>query len=324
MPAPSAYRPPRWLPEGHSQTIWPALLFRRAPPAYRRECWPTPDGGIIALDFIDAPQPDAPLVVLFHGLEGSSHSHYAIALMQALRQCGWHGVVPHFRGCGGMDNPLPRAYHAGDSAEVAWILETLAGRYRTLYAAGVSLGGNMLLKHLGEAGDRAVVKAAAGISVPVDMVAASENLDRGLSRLIYTGMFLKTLKAASRATLARHPGLFDRDRMEASRTFGEFDDTVTAPLHGFAGARDYWTRASCKPWLRDIACPTLLLNARNDPFLPQQALPCQQEVSRQVTREFPDGGGHVGFISGPFPGNIDWLPARLLAFFAAHSRPDPH
>lgn len=112
--------------------------------------------------------------------------------------------------------------------------------------------------------------------------------------------------------------------MEASRTFGEFDDTVTAPLHGFAGARDYWTRASCKPWLRDIACPTLLLNARNDPFLPQQALPRQQEVSRQVTREFPDGGGHVGFISGPFPGNIDWLPARLLAFFAAHSRPDPH
>ncbi|MCG9024423.1 alpha/beta fold hydrolase [Laribacter hongkongensis] len=324
MPAPSAYRPPRWLPEGHSQTIWPALLFRRAPPAYRRECWPTPDGGIIALDFIDAPQPDAPLVVLFHGLEGSSHSHYAIALMQALRQCGWHGVVPHFRGCGGMDNPLPRAYHAGDSAEVAWILETLTGRYRTLYAAGVSLGGNMLLKHLGEAGDRAVVKAAAGISVPVDMVAASENLDRGLSRLIYTGMFLKTLKAASRATLARHPGLFDCDRMEASRTFGEFDDTVTAPLHGFAGARDYWTRASCKPWLRDIACPTLLLNARNDPFLPQQALPRQQEVSRQVTREFPDGGGHVGFISGPFPGNIDWLPARLLAFFAAHSRPDPH
>ncbi|MCG9055068.1 alpha/beta fold hydrolase [Laribacter hongkongensis] len=324
MPAPSAYRPPRWLPEGHSQTIWPALLFRRTPPAYRRECWPTPDGGIIALDFIDAPQPDAPLVVLFHGLEGSSHSHYAIALMQALRQCGWHGVVPHFRGCGGMDNPLPRAYHAGDSAEVAWILETLAGRYRTLYAAGVSLGGNMLLKHLGEAGNRAVVKAAAGISVPVDMVAASENLDRGLSRLIYTGMFLKTLKAASRATLARHPGLFDRDRMEASRTFGEFDDTVTAPLHGFAGARDYWTRASCKPWLRDIACPTLLLNARNDPFLPQQALPRQQEVSRQVTREFPDSGGHVGFISGPFPGNIDWLPARLLAFFAAHSRPDPH
>ncbi|MBP8812392.1 MAG: alpha/beta fold hydrolase, partial [Laribacter sp.] len=220
---PAAYRSPRWLPEGHSQTIWPALLFRRNAPAYRRECWPTPDGGIIALDFVDAPQPDAPLVVLFHGLEGSSHSHYAIALMQAVRQRGWNGVVPHFRGCGGIENPLPRAYHAGDSAEVAWILDTLAGRYRSLFAAGVSLGGNMLLKHLGEANGRAVVKAAVGISVPVDLVAASESLDRGLSRLIYTNMFLKTLKASGRATLARHPGLFDRSRMEASRTFGEFD-----------------------------------------------------------------------------------------------------
>lgn len=309
------YRPPRWLPEGHSQTIWPALVLKDRHPHYRRELWDTPDGGRIALDFTDAANPDAPLVVLFHGLEGSSASHYASALMRRVRARGWHGVVPHFRGCGGVDNPLPRAYHAGDSAEIAWILDRLAARHATVYTAGVSLGGNMLLKYLGEAGHRAIPTAAAGISVPVDLHAASENLDRGFSRAVYTGMFLKTLKRTSRITLARYPDLFDRQRMEHSRTFSDFDDAVTAPLHGFAGSLDYWTRSSSKPLLKDIGRPTLLLNARNDPFMPARALPAGHDVSRWVCREFPEHGGHVGFVCGRFPGNIDWLPERLLDFF---------
>ena len=314
----TSYTAPVWLPEGHSQTIWPALFLRRAPPPYRRELWDTPDGDLIAVDFIDGRRSDAPCLLLFHGLEGSSRSHYAVALMQMVQARGWHGAVAHFRGCGGVDNRRARAYHAGDSAEVAWVVERLAARHATLYAAGVSLGGNMLLKHLGETGAAARLRAAAAVSAPVDLLAASEQLDRGFCRAVYTGMFLRTLKSSSRKTLARHPGLFDGRRVARSRTFREFDELVTAPLHGFAGARDYWTRASSKPWLRGIAVPTLLLNARNDPFLPAAALPGADEVSSAVTREFPAEGGHVGFVSGRFPGNIDWLPHRLLRFFAAH------
>ncbi len=314
----TSYTAPVWLPDGHSQTIWPALFLRRAPPPYRRELWDTPDGDLIAVDFIDGRHGDAPFLLLLHGLEGSSHSHYASALMHEVRARGWHGAVAHFRGCGGVDNRLARAYHAGDSAEVEWIVERLAARHPTVYAAGVSLGGNMLLKHLGETGSAARLRAAAAISAPVDLSAASEQLDRGFCRAVYTGMFLRTLKASSRKTLARHPGLFDGRRVARSRTFLEFDELVTAPLHGFADARDYWVRASSKPWLDRITVPTLLLNARNDPFLPAAALPGADEVSPAVTREFPAHGGHAGFVSGRFPGNIDWLPQRLMRFFAAH------
>ncbi|WP_082693716.1 molybdopterin adenylyltransferase, partial [Aquitalea magnusonii] len=166
-----SYRAPAWLPDGHSQTIWPALLLRTPRPPYRRERWPTPDGASIALDFVDG-QPDSPLVVLFHGLEGSSDSHYARALMQAVAARGWHGVVPHFRGCGGMDNPLPRAYHAGDAAEIRWILQRLARRHPLMAVAAVSLGGSMLLNYLAEEGPSALPRAAAAISAPLDLVAA--------------------------------------------------------------------------------------------------------------------------------------------------------
>lgn len=314
----SAYQAPRWLPDGHSQTIYPALCLRLPLPAYRREIWPTPDHGQIAVDWLDGPSPHAPLVLLLHGLEGSSHSHYARALMHAVSQRGWQGVVAHFRGCGGLANTLPRAYHAGDSAEVAWILARLAQAGRPLYGVGVSLGGNMLLKHLGEAGASAPLCAAAAVSAPLDLAAAGRMLERGLARQLYTRMFLRTLKPASLATARRHPGLIDVRRAQASRTLREFDDAVTAPLHGFAGVEDYWARASAKPWLRQIARPTLVLNARNDPFLPATALPGPDQASAAVTLEFPAEGGHVGFASGGFPGRLDWLPQRLLDFFAPH------
>jgi len=308
------YQPPLWLPDGHSQTIWPALMIRTPRPAYRREQWPTPDGGSIALDFVDG-TPGSPLVVLFHGLEGSSDSHYARALMHEVTQRGWHGVVPHFRGCGGMDNALPRAYHAGDAAEIRWILHTLAPRYPRMAVAAVSLGGSMLLNYLAEDGDQALPRAAAAISAPLDLVAASTRLDRGLGKLLYTRIFMRTLKPKALATLQQHPGLFDGQRLRQARTFIEFDDLVTAPLHGFGSALNYWRRASSKSRLRQISCPTLVLNARNDPFLPASALPAAHEVSPQVQLEFPQHGGHVGFASGRFPGHIDWLPQRILQFF---------
>ncbi|KIA80292.1 YheT family hydrolase [Chromobacterium amazonense] len=311
------YRAPSWLRGGHAQTIWPAVAVKLAPPRYRRELWDTPDGARIALDFVDG-QPGAPLVVLFHGLEGSSASHYAKALMHAVAARGWHGVVSHFRGCGGVDNPLPRAYHAGDAAEVRWILHRLSGRFAALAAVGVSLGGSMLLNYLAEEGEAALPQAAAAVSAPLDLVAASTRLDKGLGKLLYTRMFLDTLKPKAMASLQRHPGLFDDVRLRRARTFIEFDDLVTAPLHGFGTALNYWTQASSKPKLKHIARPTLVLNARNDPFLPESALPDLSQVSPSVTLDFPNDGGHVGFATGPFPGRIDWLPQRVLAFVEPH------
>lgn len=321
-PAVHAYRAPKWLPGGHAQTIYP-LLIKPEPLPYRRERWETPDGDFIDLDWIEAnesaPNTEAkPLVVLFHGLEGSSNSHYAIALMRALSAIDWGGVVVHFRGCSGEINRLPRAYHSGDSEEIDWVLQRLQQKFpqRPRYAVGVSLGGNALLKWLGErefnATDR--IRAAAAISAPLDLTACGHHLARGFNR-VYTKHFLRTLKAGAAAKLQHFPGIFDERRMRAAASLYEFDDAVTAPLHGFSGAADYWRRASSKPWLGAIRVPTLVLNARNDPFLPADALPTPGQTSAQVTLELPRQGGHVGFVSGSLPGQLDWLPQRILHFF---------
>jgi predicted alpha/beta-fold hydrolase len=310
------YRAPRWLYGGHAQTIYPALFLRGEPPRYRRERWDTPDGDFIDLDFLDSGPAGTPRVALFHGLEGSSASHYAVALMRALERAGWSGVVVHFRGCGGEINRLPRAYHSGDAPEIGWILARLALSGEPLYAAGASLGGNALLKWLGESGSDAgkYLRAAAAVSAPLDLMAAGAALARGLNR-IYTRMFLATLRRKSLEKLERFPGLFDRERMLGARNLRQFDDVVTAPLHGFRDTDDYWTRASSKPVLGGVNLPTLVLNAQNDPFLPARNLPRPQEVSSMVRLEQPEEGGHVGFAGGAFPGNLDWLPQRLLAFF---------
>ncbi|HMV55116.1 MAG TPA: hydrolase [Rhodocyclaceae bacterium] len=310
------YRAPRWLAGAHAQTIWPR--FNPGPlPVYRRERWDTPDGDFIDLDWIDGP-PGAPLLVLFHGLEGSSRSHYARAIMRAVRARRWGGVVPHFRGCSGEPNLLPRAYHSGDSDEIDWVLRRLHALHpqRALYAVGISLGGNALAKWAGEHGDDAgrVAHAIAAVCAPLDLAVAGRTLERGFNR-VYTEYFLRTLRPGALEKLARFPGIADRERILRARTLHEFDDAVTAPLHGFRSADDYWQRASSKPHLHGIGVPALLLNAQNDPFLPGHALPGPHETSSYVVREFPQHGGHVGFVSGPIPGHTDWLPARLIAFF---------
>lgn len=317
----SAYRAPAWLPGGNLQTLYPALLARRPPVDYHRQRWNTPDGDFIDLDWTVNPvTADAPLAVLFHGLEGSSNSHYARSLMYAVVARGWRGVVVHFRGCSGELNRLPRAYHSGDSAEIDWILRRLQTRHpdRPLYAVGVSLGGNALLKWLGEQGMSASVtlRAAAAVSAPIDLHAAGDTLGRGFN-MAYTKNFLWTMKRRSLARLAAHPGLFDARKMLATRTLREFDNLVTAPLHGFRDVDDYYDRASSKPLLVKITVPTLLLNARNDPFLPAVVLPVAGDLSTAITAEFPETGGHVGFINGTFPGSMTWLPQRLLGFFSA-------
>jgi len=317
-----AYRSPLWLPSGHAQTIYPALCLRRRAFGYRRERWSTPDEDFIELDWLEAPAAvePSPLVALFHGLEGSSASHYAVGLLDAVRRIGWRGVVVHFRGCGGEPNLLARAYHSGDSAEIDWILRRLrtAHPHGPLFACGVSLGGNALLKWLGEQGGDAArtVDAACTVCVPYDLAATGDHLARGLNR-VYTHHFLVSLKAKSLAKLERFPGLYDAAAVRRAATLREFDDAVTAPLHGFADADDYWRRSACLPWLAAIRVPTLAVSARNDPFVPLAALPRPGDVSRSVTLEIAPGGGHCGFVTGPLPGRIDWLPQRLLAFLAA-------
>ena len=327
--APVSYRAPRWLPGGHLQTLYAALAAPGPHVRYRRERWDTPDGDFIELDWlaerVSAPAPEdatQPLVVLFHGLEGNSRSPYARALMAAAGRAGLRGVVVHFRGCGSELNRQPRAYHSGDSHEIDWILRRLRCRHArgALYACGVSLGGNVLLKWLGEQNlaAAAIVNAAAAVSAPLDLMAAGNALDAGFN-LVYTRNFLRTMKRKALLKLAQFPQLCDRETLLAAGTLRAFDNLITAPLHGYRDTDDYWTRASSKPWLARIAVPTLVLNARNDPFLPAHALPQGGEVSPFVRLEQPAGGGHVGFVSGIFPGNLRWLPQRLLAHFAEAS-----
>ena len=314
-----SYCAPRWLPGGHLQTIYP-YLFRRLPtPPLQRERWETPDGDFIDVDWL-AGDRSKPLVVLFHGLEGCSRSHYARALLVALRSRRWRGAVVHFRGCSGTLNRLPRAYHSGDVDEIDWVLQRMATAAPDVrrFAAGVSLGGNALLKWIGARGSECerIVMRAAAVSAPMDLSAAGLLLGQGFNR-VYTWHFLRSLKRKSLAKLARFPGLYDARAVARARDLYQFDNLVTAPLHGFRDTDDYWTRASSKPDLARIQLPTLIVHARNDPFLPGPLLPQAGEVSSMVTLEYWEHGGHAGFVMGGFPGNLDWLPRRLLAFFDA-------
>lgn len=314
------YRAPWWLPGGDLQTIYVYALRANGLIEYQRERWETPDGDFIDLDWIEPIDDNSKLLVLFHGLEGCSRSHYALSLMSAARQSGWRGVVPHFRGCSGELNRLPRAYHSGDSAEIDWILRRLKASHpgSEIYAVGVSLGGNMLLKWLGEAGSAAgvMVERAAAVSAPVDLNAAANVLDFGHRRALYTRSFLRSLQGKVLAKIAQYGLDIDPAAVRQCSTFRAIDDLYTAPIHGFKDADDYWTRSSSKPWLKLIQIPTLLINARNDPFLPASALPHNGEVSNSVTLEFQSSGGHVGFVSGSFPGDLAWLPKRILSFFS--------
>ena len=316
------YRAPAWLPGAHAQTVWPALLCPKPVLNYRRERWDTPDGDFIDLDWSGMAAEKAPgLLVLFHGLEGSSQSHYARALMHAAGARGLAGVVVHFRGCSGELNRQPRAYHSGDSAEIDWVLRRLRHRLSpaaALLVTGVSLGGNMLLKWLGEQGESAhFVAAAAAFCPPQDLHAGAVALRQGFSR-VYARNFLVSLRRKSLALAARHPGLLDVAQVRKAADFFDFDEHVTARLHGFRGAMDYWQRCSCRQFLGGIRVPTLVVNALNDPFLPARFLARPDEVSAWVTLDYPAQGGHVGFATGLLPGRLDWLPQRALRHFGQH------
>jgi uncharacterized protein len=315
------YRAPWWLPGGNVQTIWAARLSRRhldgAAPQFERERWATPDGDFVDVDHLRRPDtaPGRRHLVMFHGLEGNSTSQYAQAFASLALVRGWAFSVPHFRGCSGELNRAPRAYHSGDFAEIGWILERLRARSTApLLVVGISLGGNALLRWAQECGAAAAQTAAAVASVcsPIDLAAAGRAIDSGFNWLVYSRMFLATMKPKALAKWTQHPGLFDREKLLAARTLYEFDDVFTAPLHGFRDTPDYWARASALPHLRAIRIPALVLNTGNDPFVPAVSLPAVAaggvaQLTSNVTLWRPAQGGHVGFPHGRLP------PARVLA-----------
>jgi len=347
------YVAPRWLPGGHLQTIWPALYAKRVfgpHPHFRRERWDTPDQDFIDVDWLidphapplrgslppeganlpwggpaanspPSPHDNRPLLVLFHGLEGTSRSQYAEAFADYAQTMGMRYAVPHFRGCSGELNLAPRAYHSGDYEEIGWILQRFRARHvGPIIVVGISLGGNALLRWAEEMGDEAakVVSGVAAVCSPIDLAAGGYAIGKGFNRLVYTRMFLNTMKPKALRKLEQHPGLFDRDALVGARDLYEFDNVFTAPLHGFKSTEDYWARASAKPHLHRIRIPALVVNARNDPFVPAWCLPSQSEVGMHVTLWQPAHGGHVGFPKGPIPGHVRTMPDAVGGWLAQH------
>ena len=311
------------------QTIWAALAARRhvgEKPGWRRERWSSPDGDFVDVDHaVHEVRTGAPLLVLFHGLEGSSSSQYAVAFADMARQRGLAMAVPHFRGCSGELNWAPRAYHSGDFEEIDWILRRFAAEHpqRPLLAVGVSLGGNALLRWAGEMGEVAskTTSAVAAVCSPLDLAAGGQAIGQGFNRLVYTRMFLNTMVPKALEKLQQHPGLFERDALLSARDLYAFDNVFTAPLHGFRDTQDYWSRASAKPLLKSIRVPALALNALNVPFVPAASLPCAKDASSHVSLWQPRDGGHVGFPCAKaltdFPGHVQWMPQAVGAWLLA-------
>jgi uncharacterized protein len=325
--APADYRPPWWLRGRHLQSLWGPLRRRPRRPAFRRERWDTPDGDFLDLDWLAvAPaRADAPCVIVLHGLEGSSESHYALGLMGLVEDTGWRGVVVHFRSCSGELNRLGRLYHSGETSDLEFVVRRLIADMPgvPIGLAGVSLGGNVILKWLGEGAETVPdeVSAAVAISVPFDLAACAAVLDRGVNRLLYTAHFLRTMKPKVRAKAALYGERVNVRAAMRARTFRLYDRLVTAPIFGFADEEDYWRRCSSGPYLAKIRRHTLLISAVNDPFVPPDSLPrAEVERSRWLEAEFPAEGGHAGFLEGGGAGP-SWAERRAVEFLARHLGP---
>lgn len=317
------YSSPKWLLGAHSQTIASARLTRTPKVPYYRQRWNTLDRDFIDLDFT-APASEhhtyQKLWVLFHGLEGCSRSHYSLSIMNYVKQQGDLGVVVHFRGCSGENNLNPRAYHSGDSAELNWLLPVLRQSLPTItqcQVVGVSLGGNVLLKWLGEQGSQAAqyVDSAVSVSAPINLAAGAAEMARGFSQ-IYTRMFLQTLIPKTLDKLKQFPNLGDPKEISACKNFYEFDNLVTAPWHGFKNAQEYYDKSSALQFLQGIRVPTLMVHARNDPFLPGTYLPKPSQLPANLKCLYTKTGGHVGFAQAKnFKLNLNWLPNVCGHFF---------
>ena len=324
----NTYTPAWWVPGAHLQTLWGKLARRPPRIPTRVERWITPDGDTLEMRRLDAPggaSPRVPRLLILHGLEGTIRSHYVRGLLDQARRRGWAADVLIFRGCNGEIPQAPRFYHSGETTDLDFVVQRLIAAHpqQPLVAVGVSLGGNVLLKWLGERSEDVPpdFRAAAAVSVPYDLERGSRQLERGFSR-VYAFLFLRTLRRKALAKLAEQPNLFAEGRLRRARTLAEFDDAVTAPVHGFEGANDYYSRSSARHFLVDITRPTLLLSAFDDPFLPAEVLDDVSMVASKnpyLTVEFHDRGGHVGFVGGLVP----WRPVffaerRVLEYLASH------
>lgn len=340
------YKAPFWLPGGHLQTIFTSLFPKGSEVKYRRERWELKDGDFIDADWADATsatsiepdyneqtisnhsnatrnsEPKKPILVIFHGLEGNSQSQYAKSLISAAVAKGWHGVVINFRGCSGEPNRLPRVYYAGDTLEIDTMLSRVRSIYpeNPIYAVGYSLGGNALLKWLGEASNQSTVNIsrAVAISAPIDLKASADALDTGMNRIFYTPIFVDSIRAKALVLSKRFPGVLDDKLIGNAKTIHDIDNAVTSVLYGADDAIDYYNKNASKPYLQNIVLPTLIINAKNDPFMPAKFLPSTAEVSKFVTLDYQEEGGHVGFFSTRFSDANSWLPSRIIEFLEEH------
>jgi uncharacterized protein len=328
----ACFEPAWWVPGSHGQTVWGSLTRSRRLVTLRREVVTTPDGDELVLDHLDGPE-GSPRVILLHGLEGSSYSVYIQGLLRAIGRRGWRATAMNFRSCARdperlsrmLPNRRPRLYHSGETGDLDFLVRTLSAREPggVLLAIGSSLGGNVLLKWLGEHPSQREVAGAAALSTPYDLGASARHLESAIGR-IYVGKFLATLRTKALETVRRFPeaaAKIDVARTVASRTFWEFDDAANAPLHGFAGAEDYYRRASSIGFLPRVATPTLCLSAQDDPFLPSEALERARSCATPAV-EFlvTTRGGHIGWVAGTWPGRpryfaeevvVEWLGRRV-------------
>ena len=320
----SRFKAPWWLRSAHAQTMYPSLPWAwKSRPKLRRESLELPDGDVTAVDWMieaDILPDSAPLLVILHGLEGSAGSSYARMLMEAAFERGWRSCVLHFRDCGDYRNRLPRRYHAGETNDLRHFLNQIqstrkaSGNPGPVLAVGYSLGGNVLLKYLGESESETPLAAATAVCVPLNLHICSDALNTGFSKS-YQHYLLKRMKRSVADKFDRHTAAFDWERAMNAKTFAEFDDAVTAPLHGFDGMQDYYDRCSATHFLARIERPTLVINALDDPFMSPEVIPEPDKLSAAVTMEISDNGGHVGFINGGSPWRPTfYLPGRILEF----------
>lgn len=330
MTAETGFEAPAWLRNRHAQTLFTSSPLCRVPaPRWRREVVELPDGDIVAADWLDGERSateNAPTLVLLHGLEGSSDATYARMMAPQAAARGWRLVVLHARDCGGLANRLPRRYHAGETGDLRWFARRLAERHpcAALIAAGYSLGGNVLLKYLGEEGTASPFRAAAAVCVPFDLQDSADALNAGAARF-YRWYLLRKMKAAMKRKFPQADAPFDWQAAVRARDFATFDDLVTAPLHGFTGKDHYYNECSSGRYLGGIRTPTLIVNARDDPFMTPSSLPDPAGLPDSIRPEFTGEGGHIGFVTGPSPLRpVYWVPWRLATFFerTLAARPD--
>ena len=316
------FRPAWWCRSAHLQTIWAGVLRPSPRVPLSRARWELPDGDFLDVDELTA-DAGAPRVIVLHGLEGSSRSPQILGLLHEAHRLGWGGVAVNFRGCSGAPNRLRRSYHGGETGDLAWVIARVRAQHPSspIVCVGFSLGGNVLLKYLGEQGDALPeqVRAAVAVSAPFDLARSAHALEHGFSR-VYGHRLVASLKRKTLQKLARYPDLVEANTLRKVRTLAEFDNLVTAPVHGFRDAEDYWAKSSSAGYLSRIRRPTLLINARDDPFLPAEALSVRAVSENSfLSAEFPASGGHLGFLEGRWPGApIAWAELRAVEFLAQH------